>query len=153
MRRVCNFFPFLFEHERMFPSSIQRVTDLPSIRFGAHQGNCLSTLFTFHSLLKSFRVDRPRSAFTFPWWDLNLVLRVHADSSSFPPGGRLSSLFLSPGFLLLLASACCRGNIHAIDPNRVTSTPSSVWSLCPGYLPKIHNTAEGELSLLLTDRH
>ncbi|MDJ0933721.1 hypothetical protein [Breoghania sp.] len=48
-------------------------------------------------------------------------------------------------FLLLLASARRRGDIHAIDPRRVTFTRAGViLEPYPGYLPKIRSTAEGE---------
>ena len=48
--------------------------------------------------------------------------------------------------LLLLASSRRRGDIHAIDPKRVTFTTAghAILVPSPGYLPTIRSTAEGQ---------
>ena len=47
--------------------------------------------------------------------------------------------------MLLLATARRRGDIHAIDPSRITYTATgAIVEPVPRYLPKIRSTAEGE---------
>jgi integrase len=82
-----------------------------------------------------------------PKWDLNLVLRA-LSKPPFHPIGSSAPVFLTQKtvFLLLLATARRRGDIHAIDPKRVTFTPTGVvLEPCPGYLPKVMSTAEGQV--------
>ena len=99
-------------------------------------------------LLNSFQVDHPCSLVTFPQWDLNLVLRVLTHPPFYPVDTSDPFCILAKTvFLLLLMSACHCGDIHAIDPNHVTFTPSAaILEPCPRYLPKIgcRNMAEGE---------
>ena len=145
--RVCDFFLFLLEHERLSPSSIEGYRSAINSVWGA-SGRSLGHSFHVTRLLKSFRVDRPRSAVSFPRWDLNLVLRV-LTPPPVPPGRRVSPLlhFSNKVVFLLLY---WRWQVAA-----ATSTPSTLialrsrprpryWSLPPRYLLKIRNTAEGE---------
>ena len=79
-----------------------------------------------------------------------MVLRVLA-GSPFEPLEDISFLHLSlkTVFLLLFASARRCGDIHAIDPRRISITRRSVILVpYPGYLPKISSAAEGEKRFL-----
>ena len=145
MSEACDFFLFLFEHERLSPSSIEGYRSATHSVWGA-SGRSLADSFHATQLLRSFRAERPRSAVVFPRWDLNLVLRV-LTRPPFHPADRDRPFFIlaKTAFLLLLASARRRGDIHAIDPNRVTFTASTaILEPCPRYLPKVRSTAEGE---------
>ena len=143
--RVCYFFLFLFEHERLSPPSIEGYWSAINSVCGA-SGHSLGDSFHVTRLFKSFRVDRPHSAISFLRWDLNLVLRVLTCRPFHPAdGSRPFCISAKMVFLLLLASACCCGDIHAIDPNCVTFTSSAtILEPSPRYLLKICNTAEGE---------
>ena len=71
--------------------------------------------------------------------------------SSFHPADDSHPIFLSSKmiFLLLLALVRRHGDIHIIDPNRVTFMSLLViLEPCPGYLLKIHNTVEREACYL-----
>ena len=103
-----------------------------------------------HQLLDSFKVDRPRSVIVLPKWDLALVLRVLSQ----PPYEPIESidfknLSAKTVFLLLLATSRRKGDIHAIDPNRITVTRSGViLETLPGYIPKVRANAEREARYL-----
>lgn len=89
-------------------------------------------------LLKCFKLERPRAVNSFPQWDLGLVLRV-LRHSPYEPLDKASMSHLSQKtlFLLLLASGRRRGDVHAIDPKRITHRPGQIvlWPY-PGYQPK-----------------
>ncbi len=145
MTEVCDFFLHLFQDETLAPSSIDGYRSAIHSVWGA-VGRSLTDSYHVSRLLRSFRVERPRSCFTFPRWDLNLVLRVLA-RPPFSPVDPTKPLWRSAKtvFLLLLASARRRGDIHAIDPRRITFTRTgAILEPFPGYLPKIRSTAEGE---------
>ncbi len=145
MSRACDFLLHLFEHENLAPSSIEGYRSAINSVWKA-SGRSMTDSFHTTQLLRSFRADRPRSTVVFPKWDLNLVLRV-LSRPPFHPVGRADPFCRSAktAFLLLLASARRRGDIHAIDPKRVTFTSSSaILEPSPRYLPKIRSTAEGE---------
>ncbi len=95
-------------------------------------------------LLDTFRIDRPRAVVVLPKWDLALVLRVLSQ----PPYEPLESidfknLSAKTVFLLLLATSRRRGDIHAIDPKRVTFTDeAAILEPLPNYIPKVRDNAE-----------
>jgi hypothetical protein len=99
-------------------------------------------------LLDTFIIDRPRSIVVLPKWDLALVLRVLAKDPYEPIKSiEFKNLSAKTVFLLLLATARRRGDIHAIDPNRVmfaNNGSSAVLETLPGYIPKIRANAERE---------
>ncbi len=142
---ACDFLLHLFEHENLAPSSIDGYRSaINSVWHTA--GRSLTESYHVTQLLRSFRADRPRSTVVFPKWDLNLVLRV-LSRPPFHPVEEASPFCRSAktAFLLLLASARRRGDIHAIDPKRVTFTSSAaILEPSPRYLPKIRAAAEGE---------
>jgi len=143
---VCDFFLHLFEDENLSPITIEGYRSAINSVWRA-AGRTLNDSFHVEQLLKSFRKDRPRSIVVFPKWDLNLVLRT-LTRPPFHPVDKSDPFFISAKtvFLLLLASARRRGDIHAIDPKRVTFTRTgAVLEPCPRYLPKVLSTAEGEI--------
>ena len=73
------------------------------------------------------------------------MLRSLNEASFKPPYSILAvHLCWKTVFLMLLASARQRGDIHAIHPNSVTLTQNAVAPKpCPGYLPKVRSIAEG----------
>ena len=142
---MCDFFLHLFSDKGLAPSSIEAYRSAIHSVWGS-VNRSLADSYHVSRLLRSFRAERPRSLVTFPRWDLNLVLRV-LSRPPFSPVDPVNPFFRSAKtvFLLLLASARRRGDIHAIDPRRVTFTPRGVvLTPHPGYLPKIRSTAEGE---------
>ncbi len=144
MNQVCDFLLFLFEEENLSPSTIEGYRSAINSVWGANGRSLLG--FHVEHLLKSFRMDRPRSLVVFPKWDLNLVMRA-LTKPPYHPVDLSDPMYLSSKtvFLLLLASARRRGDIHAIDPKRVTFTNSGVvLEPSPRYLPKVMSTAEGE---------
>ncbi len=145
MSSACDFLLHLFEHESLAPSSIESYRSAINSVWQT-SGRSLTGSYHVTQLLRSFRADRPRSAVVFPKWDLNLVLRVLSRPPFHPvEGADPFCLSAKTAFLLLLASARRRGDIHAIDPKRVTFTSSAaILEPSPRYLPKIRTTAEGE---------
>jgi len=98
-------------------------------------------------LVKNFKAERPRAIRTTPKWDLALVLHL----LSHPPYEPLEEISFArltykTVFLLLLASARRRGDIHAIDPERVTFRTDGkavILETVPNYVPKVRANAEG----------
>jgi len=102
-------------------------------------------------LFKNFKMERPRSAVVMPKWNLAFVLHCLSQ----PPYEPLNdidfkALTYKTVFLLLLAAARRRGDIHAIDARRVTFCPSRerpthvIMEPNVGYLPKVLANAEGQ---------
>lgn len=109
---------------------------------GRYEGDsyCIS------QLMKSFRVDRPRSLVVLPKWDLALVLRVLSRTPYEPLHSiAFKNLSSKTVFLLLLATARRKGDVHAIDPKRITySGHNVILHTLPKYIPKVRANAEGE---------
>ncbi len=105
-----------------------------------------------HQLLDTFKVDRPRSMVILPKWDLALVLRVLSQPPYEPIGSiDFKNLSAKTVFLLLLATSRRKGDIHAIDPKRVTFATNAsgrmthvILEPLPGYIPKVRANAERE---------
>ncbi len=99
-------------------------------------------------LLNTFKVDRPRAVVTLPKWDLALVLRVLTQQPYEPLRSiEFKNLSAKTVFLLLLATSRRRGDIHAIDPKRVTFSDNKnkvILEPLPGYIPKVRANAERE---------
>ena len=143
--RVCDYLLSLFRDEKLAPVTIEGYRSAINSVWNV-RGRSLAGSFHVEQLLKSFRAERPRSLRKFPRWDLNLVLRT-LSRPPYHPVDLANPIFHSSKtvFLLLLASARRRGDIHAIDPNRVTFTRTGVvLEPTPRYLPKVLATAEGE---------
>lgn len=146
LARVCDFFLYLFKEEKLSPVTIEGYRSAINSVW-LIDGRSLSSTYHVEQLLKSFKADRPRSIVRFPKWDLNLILRT-LSRPPYHPYDMENPIFLSSKtvFLLLLASARRRGDIHAIDPKRITYTRTGViLEPSPNYLPKVRSTAEGEL--------
>lgn len=142
---MCDYFLHLFEGQKLSPVTIDGYKSAINSVWSV-DGRSLNSSVHVEQLLKSFRVERPRTVHRLPKWDLNLVLRT-LTRPPFHPLDICQPSYLSSktAFLLLLASARRRGDIHAIDPKRVTFTPRGVvLEPYPGYLPKVRSTAEGE---------
>ena len=145
LAQVADFFLHLFDVENRAPVTIEGYRTAINTVWNP-MGRTLNGCVTLDRLFRSFKLERPRSVHTFPRWDLNLVLRFikrpeyHADKvNDFP-------LFFSGkvAFLVLLASARRCGDIHAIDPKRITITKTAmILTPYPGYLPKALAVAEG----------
>ena len=135
---------FCFKVKQLGPSTIEGYRS--AINSVWHASGRSLAGYHIDQLLKSFRAERPRSVITFPKWDLALVMRV----LSKPPFEPLASsspknLTRKTVFLLLMATARRCGDIHAIDPSRVTFTRNAaILEPYPGYLPKVRNCAEGQ---------
>ena len=145
LAQVADFFLHLFDVEKRAPVTIEGYRTAINTVWNP-MGKTLNGSITIDRLFRSFKLERPRAVHTFPRWDLNLVLRFlkrpeyHSDKINDYP------LFFSSkvAFLLLLASARRCGDIHAIDPKRITFTSSAViLTPYPGYLPKALAVAEG----------
>ena len=142
---LADFLLHLFNDLKLGPSSIKghrsainsvwRVAGRPD-----SDSHCLK------ALLDSFSVDRPRSTVTLPKWDLALVLRV-LSKEPYEPIQVLDFKKLSSKtvFLLLLASARRRSDIHAIDPRNLTYTRHGViLEPIARFIPKARSCAAGE---------
>ena len=75
-----------------------------------------------HRLLSSFHRDRPKSSRNLPKWNLSVVLN-DLTKAPFEPMKDidLKHLTLKTAFLLALASAKCRSEIHAWVANKVSN--------------------------------
>ena len=147
LAQAADFFLYLFQDEDRAPVTIEGYRTAINTVWNP-MGRTLNGCVTINRLFRSFKLERPRAVHAFPRWDLNLLLRFlkrpeyHADKISEYP------LYFSSkvAFLLLLASARRCGDIHAIDPRRVTITRSAViLTPFPGYLPKASTVAEGQV--------
>jgi hypothetical protein len=99
-------------------------------------------------LLRSFRLERPRSLRQFPQWDLALVLRSLLRAPYEPmASAELKWVSFKTLFLVMLAAAKRRGEIHALDSRRVEwdldRTKVTLYPV-PDFLPKVLATAEGQ---------
>ena len=144
--QLAEFLLHLFQDKSLSPSSISGYRSAINSVWRV-LGRSSTESYHLTQLLKSFKVDRPRSLVVHPKWDLALVLSM-LSKPPYEPLQRASFKDLSAKtvFLLLLASSRRRGDIHAIDPKRVTITTAghAILVPCPGYLPKIRSTAEGQ---------
>ena len=107
----------------------------------------LAENFYIQKLIKSFRIERPRSMIVYPKWDLALVLRVLSRAPFHPvEQANPKDLTIKTAFLLLLASGRRCGEVHAIDPKRINITKDgdAILEPRPGFLPKTLACAEGE---------
>lgn len=114
-------------------------------------GRSLSDDMFIQNLFRSFRIERPLPLVKFPKWDLPMVLRMLTRPPYHPiETANPSDLTAKTVFLLLLATARRRGDIHAIDPKRVCFTDKGdvVLEPIPGYLPKVLANAEGQARYL-----
>jgi hypothetical protein len=142
---VADFLLHLFTKKRLATKTIKGYrTSINSV--WSIDGRSTSDSAQINVLMKSFEAERPKSLIVFPQWDLNLVLRV-LRKTPYEPLSKASILHLTrkTAFLLLLASARRVGDVHAIDPKRITRRPREIILVPnPGYLPKIYDCAEGE---------
>ncbi len=143
--QLADFLLHLFDSKGLSPSAIAGYRSAINSVWRVI-GRSSTESFHLTQLIKSFKADRPRSRVVHPKWDLALVLSMLTK----PPYEPLSQapfkdLAAKTVFLLLLASSRRRGDIHAIDPKRVTfMKDAAILVPCPGYLPKIRSTAEGQ---------
>lgn len=94
-------------------------------------------------LMQSFKHELPRSLVLVPKWDLALVPHT-LTRHPYEPLSWISFKHVTSKtiFFLLLASAGRRGDIHAIDPKRMTVSSTAV--ILPGYLMKVSSTTGGQ---------
>jgi hypothetical protein len=142
---VADFLLHLFTKKRLATKTIKGYrTSINSV--WSIDGRTTSDSAQINVLMKSFEAERPKSMIVFPQWDLNLVLRA-LRKAPYEPLSKASIQHLTrkTAFLLLLASARRVGDVHAIDPKRITKRPGEIRLVPhPGYLPKIYDCAEGQ---------
>ena len=143
--QLAEFLLHLFQVKKLSPSAIAGYRSAINSVWRV-SGRTATESYHLTQLMKSFKAERPRSLVVHPKWDLALVMSM-LTKPPFEPLQQASfrDLGAKTVFLLLLASSRRRGDIHAIDPKRVTFTDRGVVLVpCPGYLPKISSTAEGQ---------
>jgi len=150
LAQLADFLMHLFRDKRLSPSAIAGYRSAINSVWRV-LGRTSTESYHLTQLMKSFKAERPRSLVVLPKWDLALVLSM-LTKPPYEPIQRSSfkDLAAKTVFLLLLASSRRRGDIHAIDPRRLTFTKRGavttgvVLEPFPGYLPKVGSTAEGQ---------
>ena len=143
---IADFFIYLFTVRNLAPNTIAAYRLALSGVFRSVLNLDLGQDPHLASLLKSFAMERPRTAVLLPKWDLALVLRSLTKGPYEPLSqASLKFLTLKTVFLLAFASAARRGEIHAWDASSLKHAPdwSSVWiSTIPDFLAKTQSAGE-----------
>ena len=121
VKKISDFFMYLYQHLHRCPSTIDgyrtAIVDTlgPTAQHIAHDAD-------LHRLLSSFHRDRPKSSRNLPKWNLSVVLN-ELTKAPFEPmkDTDLKHLTLITAFLLALASAKHRSEIHAWVANKVSN--------------------------------
>lgn len=147
---IADFFLYLFSVRKLAPHTIAAYRSALAGVFRPILHLDLGTDHQLGALLKSFYIERPRSAVQFPKWNLALVLRSLTKGPYEPLAtASLKFLTLKTVFLLAFASAARRSELHAWDASSLKHAPdwSSVWiSTIPGFLAKNQSSSEGARS-------
>ena len=143
---IADFFIYLFSVRNLAPNTISAYRSALAGVFRPVLNLDLGQDPHLAALLKSFAMERPRSAVLLPKWDLALVLRS-LTKAPFEPLGQASlrHLTLKTVFLLAFASAARRGEMHAWDASSLKHAPdwSTVWiSTLPDFLAKTQSAGE-----------
>lgn len=146
MNIVADFLLFLFEVRELSCSSINGYRAAINSVWTVLDRN-ISADVVVSRLLSAFKIKRPRPLVTVPQWNLAVVLRyLRTDQFDQSAIRRNPKLFAAKTALLLLLALARRcGDVHAIDPHRITwQKDAAVLVPFPGYLPKVFSAAEGE---------
>ena len=142
MRRVADFFIFLFDEKKLSVSTIRGYRSMLSQTLSFRKPCAIGTDSVLSDLIRSFELRRPVSRSLAPKWDLSHVL-WSLTRSPYEPMSEASLTFLSwkTAFLLTLASAKRRSEIHALSVEeghlRFNDSDGSVSLLCQtGFLAK-----------------
>ena len=148
---IVDFFLYLFTVRNLAPHTIAAYRSALAGVFRPILHLDLGTDRQLGALIKSFHLERPRSAAQFPKWNLALVLRSLTKGPYEPLAqASLKFLTLKTVFLLAFASAARRSELHAWDATTLRHAPdwSSVWiSTIPGFLAKNQSSEEGPRSV------
>ena len=145
---VAQFFNYLFSNKEMSVSSIKGYRSALARVFRSTNGLELSDCQIIKDLFKNFSVERPFSTRQLPKWDLSIVLK----SLKRPPYEPLISASLShvsrkTAFLLLLASAARRNEIHALEHHTIVrGEGNKFWIIKPNprFVAKNFNPVTGK---------
>ena len=128
--QIADFLLFVFEELVLTPKTVEgyRTAISSSLKFVSEVDIGRDQRLT--ALIHSFYQERPNSMRTHPPWDLSVVLGV-LSSSLFEPiddANRVSLQLLTwkTAFLVLLASGCRRGEIHALK-KEILKDPKWKW--------------------------
>lgn len=142
LRRIADFFIFLFEKKNLSVSTIRGYRSMLSQTLSFRKTCTIGTDPILSDLIRSFELKRPVCRSLAPKWNLSCVL-WSLTKTPYEPLSEASIKFLSwkTVFLLTLASAKRRSEIHALSVEeghlRFNSVDDSVSLLCQtGFLAK-----------------
>lgn len=129
--QVADFLLHLFQEKELSPKSIEgyRTAISSSLKFASEVN--IGTDSRLSALIQSFFQERPKSASSQPPWDLSIVLNVLSgplfepidDANKVP----LQLLTWKTVFLVLLASGCRRGEVHALQSKGIVHDEKWKW--------------------------
>jgi integrase len=129
--QIADFLLHLFKEKKLTPKTIEgyRTAISSGLRFSSDTDIGKDTRLT--ALIHSFYQERPRPSSAAPPWDLSIVLHALA-SPPFEPiddANKVSLQLLTwkTIFLVLLASGCRRGEVHALQYKRVLHDDKWKW--------------------------
>lgn len=142
MRRLADFFIFLFDVKKLAVSTIKGYRSMISHTLSFRGSVSIGSDPNLSELFRAFELKRPVTRSLTPKWDLSCVL-LSLTKAPFEPLDLAPIKYLSwkTAFLLTLASAKRRSEIHALSVEeghlRFNTSDGSVSLLCqPGFLAK-----------------
>ncbi len=142
MRRLADFFIFLFDQKKLSVSTIKGYRSMISHTLSFRGPSSIGSDPFISELIKAFELERPVSRSLSPKWDLSCVL-WSLSKAPYEPLDQASLQYLTwkTAFLLTMASAKRRSEIHALSVEeghiRFNDSNGSVTLLCqPGFLAK-----------------
>jgi len=139
--QIADFLLYLFKDRNLAVSTVQGYKSAIASTIKQATGTELGSSPVLRDLLSSFFLERPRSQFQLPQWDLALVLRCLLRPPFEPmANAELRYVTLKTVFLLTLAAGKRRGEMHALlDTVQHTEGWTSVTIRpSPTFLAKTH---------------
>ena len=139
--RLADFLLYLFNDRQMAVSTVQGYKAAIASTVKQSTGKELDSSPILRDLLSSFFLERPRSQFQLPQWDLALVLRCLLRPPFEPmANAELRYITLKTVFLLTLAAGKRRGEMHALldTVQHAEGWSSVVLRPSPTFIAKTH---------------
>jgi integrase len=145
---VAQFFDYLFSVKELSVSTIKGYRSALNKIFSHTNGLDISNDPTIQNLFRNFNIERPFQSRELPKWDLTLVLN-HLKGPPYEPllSADLPHVAPKTAFLLLLASAARRGEIHALEYHTIAKgQDNAFWWIKPNprFVAKNYNPATGK---------
>jgi len=143
---VADFFVYLFEDRKVQPRTIESYKSSLGFILKRASGYDLSTCTVLSDMIRSFKLERPRTTRTVVQWDLSIVLKYLASERFHRLNALDRDLTSKAVFLVALAAGKRRGEIHALERSS-TLFASNLQGVTlkphPQFLSKTHIASRG----------